>query len=180
VLFGAQQFASAIDREVYGNCSTYIVGRTEFIELGDKAYRWISRDLQYSVSTLPKGKLLLKHALFNRPVFIEFPRPLHTYDNRELQAIEEELTRPEAVKVPPAEQSRFDELKRIAEGRAGITPLTVYNSLPVIRKKGVPQHMFVSWWKCWFSWQKYARGHQEERDVLELVVKYLGDLPKGT
>jgi len=179
VLFGAQQFASAIDKEVYGNCSTYIVGRTEFIELGDsKTYRWISNDLKYSVSTLPKGKLLLKHALFNRPVFIEFPRPLHTYSREELETIEEELTKPEPPKVQPGEQSRFDQLKRLAEGRAGITPLTVYNALPVIKKKGVPQHMFVSWWKSWFSGQKYGRGHQVERDVLELVVKHLESLPQ--
>ena len=64
VLFGAEQFASAIDKEVYGNCSTHFVGRTEHVELSERAYRWISRDLSFIASNLPKGSLLCKHALF--------------------------------------------------------------------------------------------------------------------
>jgi hypothetical protein len=133
-----------------------------------------------------EAKLLLRIAaeqlraanISNRPVFIEFPRPLHTYSRAELENIEEELTKPEPLKVQPGEQSRFADIKRFAEWRAGITPLTVYNALPAIKEKGVQQHLFVSWWKSWFSGQKYARGHQVERDVLELVVKYLESLPQ--
>lgn len=129
--------------------------------------------MQVNVHSL---RSLLKHALFNRPVFIEFPRPLHTFTRSELDAIEEELTKPEPPIVQPSEQSRFHDLKRLAEGRAGITPLSVYTAIPDIKRKGIPQHMFVSWWKNWFSGQKYARGHQTERDVLELVCDYLGRL----
>jgi hypothetical protein len=38
--------------------------------------------------------------------------------------------------------------------------------------------MFVSWWKAWFSGQKYARGHQVEQDVLKLIVEHLKKLPQ--
>jgi DNA helicase HerA-like ATPase len=78
ILFGAEQFASGIDKEVYGNCSTHFVGRTEHVELTDSVYRWISRDLMYVASTLSKGFLLCKHALFARPLLLRFPKPLNT------------------------------------------------------------------------------------------------------
>ena len=55
-LIGAQQFASQIDSQVYGNCSVKVVGVTDDAELSKEIYRFLGvfRD---AVRILQKGQL---------------------------------------------------------------------------------------------------------------------------
>jgi uncharacterized protein len=75
VLFGAEQFKSAVNRQVTENCATHVVGRTGSQELEDAAYRFMDRSTRASISRLGKGELVLAHPLFRQPVRVVFPRP---------------------------------------------------------------------------------------------------------
>lgn len=77
VLFGAEQFRSAVHPRVAGNCSTHVFGRTGSTELTDAAYRVLDADVRMSLTRLEKGELLLTHATFRQPVKIRFPRPAY-------------------------------------------------------------------------------------------------------
>jgi len=74
-LFGAEQFASGVEDEIIGNCSTSVLGRTNPVEIGYKAYRFLSTELQSLVLKLEQGKLLLNHSRYFRPIIISFPVP---------------------------------------------------------------------------------------------------------
>jgi len=176
ILVGAEQFASDIDKEVYGNCSTHFVGRTEHVELSDRAYRWISRDLVYVASTLPKGSLLCKHAVFGRPLLLKFPRPLHTYEPADVDAL---LT---ARKPPPREEPRdketeFVELRALLKGREGESPVTLFQSVAAIRKLGIGQSTFTQWFKSWVSKGDYQTGSDSERKAFAALIGYLHGSP---
>lgn len=77
VLFGAEQFRSAVHPRVVGNCATHIFGRTGSTELADAAYRALDADVRLSLTRLEKGELLLSHATFRQPVKVRFPRPAY-------------------------------------------------------------------------------------------------------
>jgi hypothetical protein len=171
ILFGAEQFASDIDKEVYGNCSTHFVGRTEHVELSERPYRWISRDLAYVASNLPKGSLLCKHALFPRPLLIRFPRPLHTYqeqDINELLAAKEPKPTPKAL---PAEDG-FAHFRSLLKGRSGESPVTYFRAAQLGPKLGIGQSTFTQWYKTWVG-GKYSAGTEQEKKALALLLDYL-------
>ncbi len=77
VLFGAEQFKSAVNRQVTENCATHVVGRTGSQELEESSYRFLDRNTRASVSRLGKGELVLAHPLFRQPVRVVFPRPAY-------------------------------------------------------------------------------------------------------
>jgi hypothetical protein len=77
VLFGAQQFKSAVNNQVNDNCATHVIGRTGTQELSSTAYRFLDDLTKTSVSHLGKGELVLAHPLFRQPVRIVFPRPAY-------------------------------------------------------------------------------------------------------
>jgi len=171
ILFGAEQFASDIDKEVYGNCSTHFVGRTEHVELSERAYRWISRDLIYIASNLPKGSLLCKHALFARPLLIRFPRPLHTYqqhDVDELLAAKEGQAQPRVKKT----DAEFERLRYLLKGRSHESPVTYFRAAG-INKVGIGQSKFTEWYKRWLSKGEYQSGSEAEKKALSLLIGYL-------
>ncbi|MEO7993886.1 MAG: hypothetical protein ABI743_05765 [bacterium] len=74
-LFGIEQFASEVDKQIVDNSSTLMYGRTGFAELKDEIYGWLSDELKQRLSTVPRGELLLKHAKFTQPLFFKFPLP---------------------------------------------------------------------------------------------------------
>jgi len=76
-LIGAQQFASQIDEEVLGNTSTYLVGKTEQIELANRFYKRIPDGLRSRVPYLKTGEMIMIHEAHNAPFVIRYPRPLH-------------------------------------------------------------------------------------------------------
>jgi hypothetical protein len=75
VLFGAEQFASAVDKEITENSSTFLIGRTEANELRSANYSALSTEIKTKLMTLPQGHLLAKFAKFPQPIFVRFPYP---------------------------------------------------------------------------------------------------------
>jgi len=73
VLYGAQQFLSAVHDRVTGNCSTTLLGRTNAAEMAERSYRFLNSDIKAAATRLEKGQLILSHAVFREPVKIKFP-----------------------------------------------------------------------------------------------------------
>lgn len=75
VLFGAEQFASSVDKEIVENSSTFLFGRTETNELRTPNYAAFSEEIKAKLTTLSQGHLLVKFAKFPQPIFVRFPYP---------------------------------------------------------------------------------------------------------
>lgn len=75
ILFGAEQFASSVDKEIVENSSTYLFGRTETTELRSPNYVAFTDEVQAKLTMLPQGRLLIKSAKFSQPIFLRFPYP---------------------------------------------------------------------------------------------------------
>lgn len=175
VLIGAQQFASRVEREVYGNTATQLVGRSEVAELRDSTYAWISRDLQYLVASLPKGKLLLRHSLFTRPIVIEFPRPIFTYTESDIDRLlseaaareekTEELQRKKGEKV-------FDSFVQLVKSQK-LTGDKIYNECQNLRRLGIGRQAYGQWFEHWYSKKSYEKGHSAETSALNITLHFL-------
>jgi len=76
-LIGAEQFASQIDEEILGNCSTFLIGRSEEFETAGRFYKRIPEGLRKRVSYLRQGELIFLHDLLQFPFVVNFPKPLH-------------------------------------------------------------------------------------------------------
>lgn len=83
VLFGAEQFMSAVHERVVGNCSTTVIGRSGSAELSSPAYRFLDPDVKAHISRLQKGELVISHAIFRQPVKIRFPQPAYLQEGVE-------------------------------------------------------------------------------------------------
>jgi len=77
VLFGAEQFMSAVHERVVGNCSTMVIGRSSSAELSAVHYRFLDPAVKANITRLNKGELVLSHAIFRQPVKIVFPKPAY-------------------------------------------------------------------------------------------------------
>ncbi len=86
VLFGAEQFMSAVHDRVVGNCSTTVIGRSGSAELASPAYRFLDPAIKGNVSRLQKGELVISHATFRQPVKIIFPKPAYLQEGAESAA----------------------------------------------------------------------------------------------
>ncbi len=75
ILFGAEQFASSVDKEIVENSSTYLYGRTETNELRSPNFSAFSDEVKTKLTMLPQGQLLIKFAKFPQPIFLKFPFP---------------------------------------------------------------------------------------------------------
>lgn len=75
ILFGAEQFASSVDKEIVENSSTYLFGRTENNELRTPNYSAFSDEVKTKLTMLQQGRLLVKFAKFPQPIFLRFPFP---------------------------------------------------------------------------------------------------------
>jgi hypothetical protein len=181
ILIGAEQFASGIDREIYGNTGTHLVGRTEYAELTDSTYRWISGDLKYLVSNLPKGTLLLKHALFPRPLPIQFPRPMFTYTESEITKLSEPRTK---IKSKVKENvgsfiSREEEvlvtLVSLCRKKKTGSDI-IYKSCRKIRSMGISKTAFKRWFGKWTSNQIFSTNKKEERVAAQAALDFIKQL----
>ncbi|MDR7469857.1 MAG: ATP-binding protein, partial [Armatimonadota bacterium] len=83
VLFGAEQFMSAVHERATGNCSTMVIGRSGSAELADRAYRFLDPAVKANITRLQKGELVISHATFRQPVKIRFPRPAYRQEGGE-------------------------------------------------------------------------------------------------
>lgn len=77
VLFGAEQFKSAVHQRVTGNCSNDVYGRTNSTEVSKPAYRAIPEAYRNILVRLPQGSLIVSHPRFPKLLRIEFPRPCY-------------------------------------------------------------------------------------------------------
>lgn len=83
VLFSAEQFKSSIHKRITGNCSTHAYGRTNSIELADKAYSFVPNTYKNMMTRLKQGEYIIQNPMFSSLLKIKFPCPLYKQDKGE-------------------------------------------------------------------------------------------------
>ena len=76
ILFGAEQFASRIHPQVYGNCTNRAFGLTDPTESATEPYRAFPREIRDRLSELEVGELLINYDYLGIPLRIKFPPPV--------------------------------------------------------------------------------------------------------
>lgn len=77
ILFGAEQFKSALHSRVSGNCSTFAYGRTNAIELATGDYRYIPPVYKNMITRLKQGEYIIQNPIFRSLLSIKFPKPIY-------------------------------------------------------------------------------------------------------
>lgn len=77
VLFGAEQFRSAIHERVTGNCATKAYGRTNSVELAKKDYGSLNAVQKDILMRLDPGEYIIEHPVLRAPIRIRFPKPIY-------------------------------------------------------------------------------------------------------
>jgi len=77
ILFGAEQFRSAIHPRVTGNSSTSAYGRTNSIELAKADYKYVPKVFQNMMTRLKQGEYILQNPIFRTLLNIKFPKPVY-------------------------------------------------------------------------------------------------------
>lgn len=74
-LFGAQQFKSEVHKQVWGNCTLHIIGRSGSAELRTAPYGELDEYAKKSVMNLRQGEMVLSFRNWRYPIKVTFPRP---------------------------------------------------------------------------------------------------------
>ena len=77
ILFGVEQFRSAIHDRVKGNCATQAYGRTNAIEVSKPDYRYIPKVYQNMMTRLTPGEYILSNPAMRSLVKVKFPMPAY-------------------------------------------------------------------------------------------------------
>jgi DNA helicase HerA-like ATPase len=77
VLFGAEQFRSAIHKRVTGNCATHAYGRTNSIETNTGDYKSLPDTYRNMLTRLSQGDYLIQNPVFRSLLKIKFPKPVY-------------------------------------------------------------------------------------------------------
>lgn len=77
VLFGAEQFRSAINKRVTGNCATHAYGRTNSIETSTGDYKSLPDTYRNMLTRLSQGEYLIQNPVFRSLLKIRFPKPIY-------------------------------------------------------------------------------------------------------
>lgn len=77
VLFGAEQFRSAIHDRVTGNCSTHAYGRTNSIEVSKSDYKSVPAVYKNMMTRLKQGEYIIQNPIFRSLLSIKFPKPVY-------------------------------------------------------------------------------------------------------
>ena len=77
ILFGAEQFRSAIHDRVTGNCATHAYGRTNSIETSTKNYGSLPNTYKNMLTRLEQGDYLIQNPVFRSLLKIRFPKPIY-------------------------------------------------------------------------------------------------------
>jgi len=77
VLFGAEQFRSAIHPRITGNCSTHAYGRTNTIEIATKDYGSLPETYKNMLTRLEQGEYLIQNPIFRTLLKVRFPKPIY-------------------------------------------------------------------------------------------------------
>lgn len=74
ILFGAEQFLSAIHPRIKGNCATFVYGRTPVSELAASDYSGLPETYRNMIPSLSPGQMIFSNASLRAPVRIRFPK----------------------------------------------------------------------------------------------------------
>lgn len=77
ILFGAEQFRSAIHKRVTGNCATHAYGRTNSIETSSGDYRSLPDTYRNMLTRLSQGEYLIQNPVFRSLLKVKFPKPIY-------------------------------------------------------------------------------------------------------
>lgn len=77
ILFGAEQFMSAIHNRVTGNCAAFAYGRTNAIEISKSNYKYIPQVYKNMMTRLKQGEYIIQSFSFNSLLHIKFPEPIY-------------------------------------------------------------------------------------------------------
>lgn len=77
ILFSAEQFRSAINDRVTGNCSTHAYGRTNSIEVSKTDYKSIPPVYKNMMTRLKQGEYIIQNPVFRSLLNIKFPKPIY-------------------------------------------------------------------------------------------------------
>ena len=77
ILFGAEQFRSAIHKRVTGNCATHAYGRTNSIETASGDYKSLPITYRNILTRLSQGEYLIQNPVFRSLLKIRFPKPIY-------------------------------------------------------------------------------------------------------
>lgn len=74
-LFGAEQFMSEINHQVYENCANIVLGRTGSTELSKQAYSFLDKETKMFATKLQHGEMIIANPLLSQPLKIIYPKP---------------------------------------------------------------------------------------------------------
>jgi len=74
-LFGAQQFKSEVHKQVWGNCTLHVIGRTGSAELRTAPYGELDEYTKNQILNLRQGEMVLSFKVWRYPIKVIFPRP---------------------------------------------------------------------------------------------------------
>ena len=77
ILFGAEQFRSAIHDRITGNCATHAYGRTNSIETATRDYGSLPPTYKNMLARLEQGDYLVQNPVFRTLLKIHFPEPIY-------------------------------------------------------------------------------------------------------
>ena len=77
VLFSAEQFKSAVNSKVTGNCSTHAYGRTNSVELSHSSYKFVSNTDKTNMTRLRQGEYIIQNPVLKTLLKIRFPEPVY-------------------------------------------------------------------------------------------------------
>ncbi len=77
VLFGAEQFRSAIHKRVTGNCATHAYGRTNSVETSTGDYKSLPDTYRNMLTRLAPGEYLIQNPVYRSLLKIKFPKPIY-------------------------------------------------------------------------------------------------------
>jgi len=77
ILFGAEQFRSAINPRITGNCATHAYGKTNTIETSSKDYGSLPNTFKNMLVRLVQGEYLIQNPVFRSLLKINFPKPIY-------------------------------------------------------------------------------------------------------
>ena len=81
IMFGAEQFRSAVNPRVTGNCAVHAYGRTNEIEASGKEYAHFAGTYRNILARLEQGEYLLQSPVFRTMLRVSFPRPVYRQFN---------------------------------------------------------------------------------------------------
>lgn len=81
IMFGAEQFRSAIHNRVTGNCAVHAYGRTNVLEASGKDYTHFPAVYRGILTRLEQGEYVLQSPVFRTFLRVDFPRPVYRQFN---------------------------------------------------------------------------------------------------